>query len=175
MPELVRASRGPARLGPSLGATDAGGLEFAIACLPDLGVPADQAIVRGHVPDRAVQPPGVVLLHEGADHPPRVLQVQRCLRAHRLGFQRAVPALDLPVRLRIVRRRADVVHATQADEVLEVPGDELRAVVTDQPGRRPGYFSLAFCNTSSTSGSVIDSRISQCRFARLHPSSTLHR
>src|SRR5437867_12194584 len=66
--------RGEATHLPPLGATDAGGLEFAIACLPDLSVPAGQAIVRRHVSDRAVQPPGVVLLHEVADDPPRVRQ-----------------------------------------------------------------------------------------------------
>ena len=70
-----------AHLVPPLGATDTGGLEFAIARFPDLGVPAGQAIVRRDVPTRAVQPAGVVLHHEVPDHPPRVLQVQRRLRA----------------------------------------------------------------------------------------------
>src|SRR5437667_6317910 len=37
--------RGEATHLPPLGATDAGGLEFAIACLPDLSVPAGQAIL----------------------------------------------------------------------------------------------------------------------------------
>src|SRR5438093_5153085 len=71
-----------------LGATEAGRLELAIPFRPDLRVSAGQAIVRRHVADRAVQPPSVVLLHAITDDPPRVLQVQRRLRAHRFGFQR---------------------------------------------------------------------------------------
>src|SRR5437867_3895914 len=54
-----------------------------------------------------------------------------------LAFQRLVPAFDLAVRLRIERRGPDVSHAAEADEFLEVAGDELRPVVRDDAGRGP--------------------------------------
>ena len=49
-----------------------------------------------------------------------------------------MPALDLPVALQVVRRGSGVRHAAQANELLEVPGNELRAVVGDDPRRDSG-------------------------------------
>ena len=43
-----------------------------------------------------LQPPGVVLLHEVADDPPRVRQVQRRLGAHRFGFSEPCHRSILP-------------------------------------------------------------------------------
>ena len=60
------------RLVSPFGATDAGGLEFPIACLPDLRCAGGQA---RHVSDRAVQPPGVVLLHEAAETHHQVFRI----------------------------------------------------------------------------------------------------
>ena len=40
-----------------------------------------------------------------------------------------MPALDLAVRLRVIGRSPDVLHARNADELLEVLGDELRVVI----------------------------------------------
>src|SRR5262249_28088575 len=130
------------RLVASGRATDTSRLELAIPRRPDLAMPAGQGIVWRHVADGTVQPARVVLLHEVPDHPPRVLQAQRRLGADGLGFQRAVPALDLAIRLRIVRRRAHMVHPAQADKVLEIASDELRAVVADEARRRLGVFLL---------------------------------
>jgi hypothetical protein len=42
-----------------------------------------------------------------------------------------VPALDLAVRLWIVRGSSDVRHARDANELLEVASNELRAIVGD--------------------------------------------
>jgi len=44
-----------------------------------------------------------------------------------------MPPFELPVRLRVVPRRSHVGHAREADELLEVSRDELRAVVRDDP------------------------------------------
>lgn len=52
-------------------------------------------------------------------------------------------------------------HAHQADVRLEVPGDELRAVVGMIRGWAPGKRSLARCRMISTSGSCMRPRISQ--------------
>lgn len=48
-------------------------------------------------------------------------------------------ALELPVRVRVVGRGADVGHSRVANEVLEVLGDELRTVVGDEARRRVGH------------------------------------
>src|SRR5262249_58237365 len=66
---------------------------------------------------------------------PGVLHGQGRLRADAIPLEGPVPALDLAVALRVVRRRAHVRHATDPDELLEVPGDELRPVVRDDPRR----------------------------------------
>src|SRR5262245_20005090 len=52
---------------------------------------------------------------------------QRRAGADAILLQRPMPALDLAVALRVVRRRPGVRHATEPDERLEVVGDELRA------------------------------------------------
>ena len=49
-----------------------------------------------------------------------------------------MPAFDLAVALRIIGRGFYVRHARDADELLEVLGDELRTVVGDDAGVRPG-------------------------------------
>jgi len=90
------------------------------------------------VGDRAMQPHRVVVGHELGDQPPSVLQAQRGLNSYAPSFQGLEPPLDLAVALRIEWRRSDVSHSTYADELLEVSGDELRAVVRDDPGLLAG-------------------------------------
>ena len=78
-----------------------------------------------------------------------------------------MPAFDLAVGLRVIGRGSDVGHAGDADELLEVLGDELRAVVADDAW--PGFRELfpARCRMISTSVSSIFSRISQWTMKRL--------
>src|SRR4051794_6926333 len=96
-------------------------------------------LVRGcDVADRAVQADLVVMRHELCDEPPRVLQAQGGLDADALSFQGLEPTLHLPIALRIVWRCSHMSHPADPDELLEVPGDELRPVVRDDPGPRIG-------------------------------------
>ncbi len=44
-----------------------------------------------------------------------------------------MPALDFSIRLRIERRRPDVCHTRNTNELFEVLGDELRTVVGNDP------------------------------------------
>ena len=53
------------------------------------------------------------------------IERQRRSWSDALRFERFVPALDLPVRLRVKRRGSDVRHARDSNELLEVLGDEL--------------------------------------------------
>src|SRR4029453_2284473 len=93
--------------------------------------------LRRDVADGAVQPHRIVMLDVPRHHPPRVLQTQGRLGADTVALDGAVEAFDLAVALGVVRRRLDVRHATDPDELLEVLGDELRPVVRDDPRRPP--------------------------------------
>ena len=73
------------------------------------------------------------MVHALADEAPRILQGQRRARPDALAFQRFVPVFDFPVRLWVIRLGSHVRHARDADEFLEVLGDELRPVVGDPP------------------------------------------
>jgi hypothetical protein len=67
---------------------------------------------------------------------PCIIERQRRSRPDALSFERFVPALDLPVRLRVKRRGSDVRHARDPNELLEVLSDELRPIARDDPGSR---------------------------------------
>ena len=49
-----------------------------------------------------------------------------------------MPALDLPVRLRMVRAGPDMCHPTQPDEFFEVTRNQLRPVIRNDPWSRLG-------------------------------------
>ena len=78
-----------------------------------------------------VQADVVVMLHVTLYQAPCIFQRQRCSQPNALAFQRLVPALNLAVRLRIVRGGSDVRHARDANELLEITSNELRAIVGD--------------------------------------------
>ena len=77
---------------------------------------------------------GDVIGHDAAG----IVERQRHLDADAIALEGFVPAFDLAVALRIVGRGLDVGHAGDADELLEVLGDELRAVVGDDAWRGAG-------------------------------------
>jgi len=60
-----------------------------------------------------------------------VVERQGYLEADALALYGFMPAFDLAVGLRVVRRGFDVGHAGDADELLEVFGDELGAIIGD--------------------------------------------
>src|SRR5258708_26191106 len=108
--------------------------QFLLACGPDGLGPTGQLVGRRDLGDRAVQAHRVVMVHELGDQPPSVLQAQRRLDANALSFQGLEPPLHLAVALGIIGRCPDVSHSAYADKLLEIPGDELRAVIRDDPG-----------------------------------------
>ena len=105
--------------------------QLAVAFGVDLLLAPGQHVGRRDEADRAVQAHGVVVIHVLLNQPPRILRRQRRSRPDALAFQRFVPALDFSVRLRIVGRCPHMRHARDSNELLEVPGDELRTVVGD--------------------------------------------
>src|SRR5947209_5151821 len=139
-PSMYLRRRGRSkRLLPGLGAPPGVGLrQFLAPRGPDRLGATGQLVGRCDVGDRAMQAHRVVIGHELGDQPPSVLHAQGCLDADALSFQGLEPALDLAVALGIIGGRLDVRHPADPDEILEVPGDELRAVVRDDPGMLTG-------------------------------------
>ncbi len=66
-------------------------------------------------------------------------------------------------------------HAAEADELVEVAGDELRAVVGDHSGMSVGEFFPRSLEDDLDISLAIDSRSSQWTRKRLAPSKTLVR
>ena len=108
-----------------------GGFQLAVAFRVDLLLTPRQHVPRRDVSGGTVQADIVVMLHVAFDQTPRIFQRQWRSRPNAFAFQRLVPALDLAVRLWIVRGRSDVRHARDANELLEVASDELRTIVRD--------------------------------------------
>ena len=106
----------------------------------DLHASALQHIFRRNVSDRAVQALVVIVSDVLAGHRPAFLQRQRHAGPDALALDRLIPALYLPVGLRIIRSGPHVRHPGDPNELLEVFGDELWTVVGDDS--RPGLGEL---------------------------------
>jgi len=106
-----------------------GRLQLPVALRVDLLLPPRQHVLRCDVTRRAVQADIVVMAHVSAYQTPCVIQRQRRSRPDAFRFERFVPALDLSVRLRVRRRGPDMRHSRDSNELFEIFGDELRAVV----------------------------------------------
>jgi hypothetical protein len=74
-----------------------------------------------------------VMVNEASDESPRLFERQRHVGAEAIGLERLVPALNLAIRLRIVGTGAHVSHTAETYELMEVAGDELWTVVSDNP------------------------------------------
>ncbi len=72
-------------------------------------------------------------IHVDLNQAARIFERQRGQGPDALPVERFVPAFDFPVRLRVKRRGAHVRHPRDANELLEIPSDELRSVVGDDP------------------------------------------
>ena len=108
-------------------------MQLAVPPGEDLPLPAFQLVLRRNVPDGTVKPNRVVMGHVLADQATGFFQGQRHTRPNALVFDRAMPALQLAIALRVVRRGPHMRHPADPNELLEVLGDELRAVVGDDP------------------------------------------
>src|SRR5262249_17487551 len=106
-------------------------VELCVAGRPDFGRTPDQKARWPDVPDGAVQPDRGVVLDETFHQRPRLVERIGLTGTDRITLERLVPALDLPVRLWVIRRGPNVRHPRQPDELFEVLRDELGAVVRD--------------------------------------------
>src|SRR6516165_10281251 len=85
-------------------------LQLPISLSMDLLLTAGEHVLRRDVTDATVQADIVVMFHVALHQPPRILQRQWRSRPNALPFERFVPALNLPVRLRVKRRGSNVRH-----------------------------------------------------------------
>ena len=89
---------------------------------------AFELVLRSQVADRAVQPHVVVFADIVGNQATGISERDGALRADAFALERLVPALQLAVALGAEWRGTHMGHAHQADVLLEVLGDELRAV-----------------------------------------------
>ena len=113
-------------------------LQLLIALGKDRLFATMQFVARRDVAQGAVQSDFVVLGDVIGNQTPGVFQRQRCARPDAIALDRAMIAFQLAVALRVIGRSPHVRHAANADKLLEVLGDELRAVVADDPRRLVG-------------------------------------
>src|ERR1700722_3016564 len=112
--------------------------QFAIAFFMDHFVLTVEFILGCDIADGRVQSDAVVVGHVFGDDSFRLVEGKRHTHSDAFPFESFVPTFDLAVGLRIVGRSLDVGHAGDADEFLELSGDELWSVVADDAGRGIG-------------------------------------
>ena len=103
----------------------------------DFLLPATELVHWSHVANGAMQPDVVVVGNELLHHPPGIVKGKRYAGANALSLDGGMKSFQLAVGLWIIRRRPHVRHAGEPDEFLEILGNELRAVIGDDP--RPGF------------------------------------
>ena len=101
--------------------------EFLVASGKDGVFFAGKFLGWGDVADCGVKAHGVVVFDKASDQAPGL----RNPWANAMGLKGFVPALDFPVALRVVRRGTHMGQTGDADELFEIAGNELRAVVGD--------------------------------------------
>ena len=83
-------------------------LQLLVALRVDLLAPPRQHVLRRDVTRGAVQADVVVVVHVSDHQAPRIIERQGRSWPDALPFERFVPTLDLPVRLRVKRRSSDM-------------------------------------------------------------------
>ena len=114
-------------------ASQAGLLQLAITFLKDHLFESLKLVGRGDVTNRGMQSNGVVAVDVRGDSASGLINGTRAGRPNALAFQTAVPAFELAVGLGIVGTGPNMGHAHDADELLEVPGNELGTIIGDDP------------------------------------------
>ena len=115
-----------------------GSFELSVSLGENRVFVSSQLIQWRDVTDRTVKSAGVVMLDVIRDFATRLFQRLDRLRTDTFGFQAPVPPLELAVGLGVIRTSSHVSQAAHAHKCLEVPGNELRAIVGNDPRRLAG-------------------------------------
>jgi len=113
--------------------------KLSVALRKDVRLLAFQFLSWGHKPNGTVQSGVVVMIDELPNDSSGIPRGKRHLGPDTLTFEQPMPSLNLPVALRVKGSCSHVAHPAYTDElleVLEVLGNELGAVVGDDPGSR---------------------------------------
>ena len=116
--------------------------EFAVAFVGDCFVVAFESVLGGDVADGAVESDVVVVEDEIIDDAACVVEGEGNEGADAIALEGFVPAFDFAVGLGVIGRGFDVGHSGDADEFLEVLGDELGSIVGDD-ARSDTWVTLA--------------------------------
>jgi len=117
-----------------------GRFQLFVALCENLFVPAFQFVLGGDVAERAVQPFFVVVADVVRNLGSRLFERKGHLGPNALVLDGFVITLQLAVALRIRGRRPYMRHASHPDELFEILGNELRAVVGNDPWCGVGKF-----------------------------------
>ncbi len=107
--------------------------EFGITLGEDRFGSAVELVLWRYVGDRAVQTPGIVMVHEIGHAVSGVLKRQRSPHPDAGTLDRSVIAFQFSVALRVVRRGLDMRHPADTDELLEIFRYKLRTIVRNHP------------------------------------------
>jgi hypothetical protein len=111
--------------------------EFTIALGEDLEMAAGETISWGNIANGRVQPHSVVIVNEALDKSSGILMGERAAWPETIDFEALVPSLDFSVALWVVWRGSDMGQPGHADKLLEILGDKLRPVVSNDRGEVP--------------------------------------
>jgi len=109
-------------------------LKLSVTLFVDRLLFTRQHVARGDVAYRTVKATIVVIAHDLLDDALCLLERQRSLRSNTIALERSVIAFDFSITLWVVETCANVFHAAESNERFKVVGDELWAVVADDPG-----------------------------------------
>ena len=104
---------------------------------------AKEDVLGRQIINRAVKPLGIIILGIRCHMPPGIFN------GDIVGFpdfflpERPLKPFQFSIALQMIRRSSHMSKSTRTDELFEILRDKLRPVVTDDPGKTPGNFSIA--------------------------------
>lgn len=115
-------------------------LEFLVPFLEDLFFAAVQLVHWRNIPDRRVGPGSIIIFYKLKNNSFHILEGQRCFRPYAFRLEHPVPLFFLPVAPEDKTARSGQAHPALPDECLEIPGDERRPIIRNDPGSRIRVF-----------------------------------
>ena len=106
-----------------------GFLKLTVPLGKDRLVSAFKLVLGSNIAYSAMKTPGIIMSYKPFHNPPGIFKGQGAEGTDTLFFQALMPALDLPIALRVVGGSPHMAHAADADELLEIPRYELRTIV----------------------------------------------
>lgn len=94
-------------------------------------LPAVELFPRGNKANGAMEPHPIVIVDKLVHNPFGIFQGKGCLGPQALRLEGLMSPFDLPVALRVEGACFHMAHAAYANELLEIPGNELGSIVRD--------------------------------------------